>query len=254
MTTSTDAVTIDRSHCGPPHSGNGGWVSGLLAEHVLRGDDTAQRAVTVRLSSPPPLERPLTVERQGSVTLLLDGTHQIASGATASAPEIDLPTPATAAEAAEAETRYEGLSGHPFPTCFSCGPDRDPSDALCLRPGPLADGSERYAARWAPFDSSVPLVWAALDCPGGWSAGIAGRPMVLGSMTAVVHALPEVDVEHVVTSWPLRSEGRKHFSASMLHSPSGELLALATAIWIAVEPESVRPIDHPDTHGRKDAS
>ena len=36
--------------------------------------------------------------------------------------------------------------------------------------------------------------------------------------------------------------------------PAGELLAVGSAIWIAVEPESVRPIDHPQTHDRKDAS
>lgn len=253
MDDSTATLTIDRSHCGPPHSGNGGWVSGSLAEHVLAADVDGQ-AVTVRLSAPPPLDRPLRVEQQGPVTLLMDGTHQVASAAAAAVPELPLPAPASAAEAAEAETRYEGLADHPFPTCFSCGTEREPQDALCLRPGPLADGTERYAARWTPFDSSVPLVWAALDCPGGWSAGIAGRPMVLGSMTAVVHALPETGVEHVVTSWPLRSEGRKHFSGSMLHSPTGELLALATAIWIAVDPESVRPIDHPESHKRKDRS
>jgi hypothetical protein len=106
----------------------------------------------VRLSSPPPLERPLTVERQGSVTLLLDGTHQIASGATAPAPEIDLPTPATAAEAAEAETRYEGLSGHPFPTCFSCGPDRSPM---------AASGMPRAGLRSTPPSRSCGLRWTA---------------------------------------------------------------------------------------------
>lgn len=54
------------------------------------------------------------------------------------------------AAAADAETRYEALAGHPFSTCFSCGTDRDPEEALCLRPGPLADGSGRYAARWTP--------------------------------------------------------------------------------------------------------
>ena len=68
-------------------------------------------------------------------------------------------------------------------------------------PGPLADGTGRYAATWVPREASVPLVWAALDCPGGWSAGIAGRPMVLGTMTAGCTPCPSpVGEAHVV--WP----------------------------------------------------
>ena len=51
------------------------------------------------------------------------------------------------------ETRFEGLADHPFPDCFACGTDRDPADALCLRPGPLDDGTGRYAATWAPREA-----------------------------------------------------------------------------------------------------
>ena len=59
------------------------------------------------------------------------------------------------AAAADAETRYEALAGHPFSTCFSCGTDRAPEEALCLRPGPLADGSVRMPRRpWVGPPSS----------------------------------------------------------------------------------------------------
>jgi hypothetical protein len=111
-------------------------------------------------------------------------------------------------------------------------------------------GTGRYAARWTPREASVPLGWAALDCPGGWASGVAGRPMVLGSMTAQVHALPTPGEGHVITSWQLASEGRKHFSASMLHAAGGQLCAVATAIWIAVHPQSVRPVGHQSGDGR----
>jgi hypothetical protein len=237
----TGPIVIDAAHCGPPHSGNGGWTAGLLAERVRTS--ASQPSVTVRLTSPPPLDRPLTVGGYGSLVLLQDRSTGIATGSPSAAPTLDLPQPATAAEAEAAEARYEGLTDHPFPTCFSCGTGRSPEDALCLRPGPVADDSGRYAARWTPRESSVPLVWAALDCPGGWSAGIAGRPMVLGQMTAQVHRLPEVGVEHVVTAWPVGGEGRKFLSASMLSTPEGEVIAVATATWIAVDPESIRPAD-----------
>jgi hypothetical protein len=240
-------LTIDRRHCGPPESGNGGWVSGVLAEHVVVSAD--RPAVTVRLASPPPLDRPLTVldgdpdPGTGAVTVrLLDGEHLVATAVAAPIPDADPLAPAAEDEAAAAEARYEGLADHPFPTCFACGTAREAGDALCLRPGPLDDGSGRYATRWTvPDEVSRPLVWAALDCPGGWAAGVAGRPMVLGTMTAVVAALPEPGSTCVVTAWQTAAEGRRHWSASTLHSPSGALLARATAVWIAVDPTSVRP-------------
>ena len=237
-------ITIPHRYCGPPESGNGGWVSGTVAAHV---PTTALRpAVTVRLASPPPLDRPLALTAEpttdGALAFrLLDGTHLVAS-ATASADLVeDVPPPVTLEQARAAETRYEGLAEHPFPTCFSCGTGRDPEEALCLRPGPLADGTGRYAATWVPREASVPLVWAALDCPGGWSAGIAGRPMVLGTMTTRVHALPVPGEPHVVLAWQRGSEGRKHHSGTALVSTTGDLLARAEATWIAVDPTSIRP-------------
>ena len=241
-------LTIAQRYCGPPESGNGGWVSGAVAEHV---PTTADRpAVTVRLTSPPPLDRALDVvtgaATDGGVQVrLLDGDHPIATAAPAAdlADAVPPPVPLEAARAAEG--RFEGLADHPFPTCFACGTGRDPDDALCLRPGPLEDGTGRYAATWVPREVSVPLVWAALDCPGGWSAGIAGRPMVLGTMTARVLALPAVGEAHVVLAWQRGSEGRKHHSGSALFTPGGELLAHAEATWIAVDPTTIRPKDRP---------
>ena len=52
----TDQFTIPKRFCGPPDSGNGGYVCGLLAGYV-EGD----AEVTLRM--PTPLERPLDVVR-----------------------------------------------------------------------------------------------------------------------------------------------------------------------------------------------
>ena len=244
-------LTIPRRYCGPPASGNGGWVSGALAAHVRTTSD--RPAVSVRLSSPPPLDRPLAVVVDdpallpgASVLRLLDGDRLVAGGIAVPALDEPVPSPATAQQARAAEERYEGLADHPFPTCFSCGTDRDPGDGLRLRPGPLDDGTHRYATTWtAPDDVSRPMVWAALDCPGGWSAGIAGRPMVLGTMTAQVWRVPTPGEECVVTAWQRGAQGRRHWSASTLHDADGELLGRAEAAWIAVDPESVRPRETP---------
>lgn len=240
-------ITIPHRYCGPPESGNGGWVCGTVAAHV---PTTARHpAVTVRLASPPPLDRAMSLRAEpaddGILLRLRDGGHLVATG-TASADLVDDVPPAVTLDAARAaESRFEGLAEHPFPTCFACGTGRDPADALCLRPGPLDDGTGRYAATWVPQEVSVPMVWAALDCPGGWSAGIAGRPMVLGTMTARVPGTPVVGEPHVVLAWQRGGEGRKHHSGSALFSPGGELLARAEATWIAVDPASIRPKDRP---------
>lgn len=232
-------IVVDAVHCGPPESGNGGWTSGSLAAYVHT--TPAEPAVRVRLTSPPPLGRAMTVTHDGQAWELRDGEHAVASAWPAPRPDVEGLEPVTAAVAAAAEERFEGLADHPFPTCFTCGTDRSPAEALCLRPGPLGDGTGRYAARWTPRAAVPTLVWAALDCPGGWSAGIAGRPMVLGEMTCLVEALPEPGLEHVVIARHTGGTGRKHYSASALYAPDGRRLATATATWIAVDPTAVRP-------------
>jgi hypothetical protein len=228
-------------------------VSGAVAAHVQTTSD--RPAVTVRLASPPPLDRVLTVQSEPTgddgvpVVRLLDGERLVATAGSAPAADaalgdVDAP-PATYEEAAAAEKRYEGLADHPFPTCFACGTERDPGDALCLRPGPLDDGTGRHACRWqVPDGVDAPQVWAALDCPGGWSAGVAGRPMVLGTMTALVHTLPEPGTTCIVTAWQTGAQGRRHWSATTVHSPDGRLVARAAAVWIAVDPATIRPTSH----------
>ncbi len=238
-------LTIPRRFCGPPESGNGGWVSGALARFLPTSPDTP--AGSVRLSAPPPLDRTMEVVVETgadapATARLLDGDHLVATATAVPEPAPADLDPVTAEEARIAEGRYEGLADHPFPTCVVCGTEREPGDALCLRPGPVEDGTGRFACTWqVPDDVDATLVWAALDCPGGWAAGVAGRPMVLGTMTAVVHAVPEPGSTCVVTARQTTTEGRKHWSASTLHSPDGELLARAEAVWVAVDPASVRP-------------
>jgi hypothetical protein len=226
--------------CGPPQSGNGGWVSGHTA--ALLGAEPAG-AVTVRLRTPPPLDRELDVRTGDDRTLTVaDGDHPVLEAAAAAPLEPrGIPEPVPFDDAQACGERYEGLQDHPFPTCFSCGTERDPADALCLRPG-RAEGTANYACAWVPAeDVDHDTVWAALDCPGGWASGFAGRPMVLGTMTAQVSALPTAGEPHVVMAWRRGGEGRKHLSATALYAADGRLLAQAEAVWIAIDPTAVRP-------------
>jgi len=134
---------------------------------------------------------------------------------------------------AAAEERYEGLADHPFPTCFSCGTARDPADALCLRPGPLDDGTGRYATTWVPREASVPLVWAALDCPGAFA--IDAEPILLGRMSARSLARPSADAPIVVIAWRKGQDRRKHFAGSALFTEAGDMLAFSEQTWIQID-------------------
>ncbi len=230
----SEQVTIDQRFRGPPESGNGGYVCGVVAGLV-------GGTVEVTLRRPPPLDRPLQVARlDGGGVSLRDGETVIAEGAPALV-EIDVPEPVAPADAAAAARSYAGFQQHPFPTCFVCGPQCAESDGLRIFPGPVA-GRDIVAAPWMP-DASLAdakgtvrpeFVWAALDCP-GWFAfftELPERPVVLGRLAAKLNAPVRPGERCVVTGWPLGEEGRKLYSGTALFSADGELRAFAKATWI----------------------
>ena len=213
---------------GPATSANGGIAAGRLAA-LLSTDGP----VMVTLRQPPPLDREMSVQPAGSGIRLLDGTELIAEAAPAeAAPE---PVPAVDFEtAAEAATRFEGFQDHPFPTCFGCGTDRE--DGLACYAGPVVAEDPHYVA--TPFvpregqPRDAALTWAALDCAGGWSIGLAGRRAVLGRMTALIGEVPEVGEQCVVVARCDRWDGRKAFSRSTGYGADGRILGVTSAIWI----------------------
>ena len=214
-------MRISHRFNGPPGSANGGVAAGRLAAYV------GAPAVEVTLRRPPPLAVDLRVDASGGTARLYDGDLLVAEAAPATV-DVD-PGGAVTVEQAAATT-YAGLVAHPFPTCFVCGPQR--ADGLDLRPGPLPDG--RVACTWTPETDDPVLVWAALDCPGGWSADLPGRPMVLGRM-ALQQRAPVVPGEpHVVVGRTTGGEGRKTHTATTLLAADGTVLAVARATWIAL--------------------
>src|SRR6478672_182624 len=84
-------LVIAEQFRGPPQSGNGGYVAGLLAG-VLAPD--AGQAVEVTLRSPVPLEQPLGVEREGARVRLVHADKVIAEAQFA-ALELAIPEPAS---------------------------------------------------------------------------------------------------------------------------------------------------------------
>ncbi|MDQ4085999.1 MAG: hypothetical protein M3165_09300 [Actinomycetota bacterium] len=240
--TRSDHVTLGRRFSGPPGSANGGYTAGVLATEFVRdreGVDTTE----VTLRRPPPLDTTLALRRTVETASLWHGEDLVAEAREGelTADPVDA---VSLADARDAETTYAGLIRHPFPSCFTCGPDREAGDGLRLRPGRLGDG--RTACAWTPdkslADTDEParvrpeFVWASLDCPGGWTADIEGRPMVLGRMTAEAYAPAEVGERHVVMGRLLRQEGRKTFTATTLYDSDGRVVARAQHVWIAVDP------------------
>ena len=232
-------MLIEQRFTGPDTSGNGGYVAGRLAGLV-----TDAGPVSVMLRQPPPLGRSMSVVRDGDGVLrLMDGDRLIAEAAIGPAFDGAIPDPVTFAEAVEAGSRYAGLVDHPFPHCYSCGPDNP--DGLRLRPGPTGrkfGEGELVAAAWIPTEEQTApeFVWVALDCPGSWAGDIGpGRPAVLGRITASVTAEVRAGEEHVVLGWKLGASGRKTFAGTALYGPDSSLIALASAIWISVDPSTV---------------
>jgi hypothetical protein len=172
-------IIIDKRYCGPPNSGNGGYVCGRLAQHI-RG------AAEVTLRAPPPLDTPLAAIATD------DGTWELRDGgnvvATARAESVELAQLETAsfeeARAAELLTPIKPHE-HPLPTCFVCGPARTEGDGLRIFVGPLGRHTQRpvLAASWIPDSGlaaadgriATEFLWSALDCPTGLPAIVIRR-------------------------------------------------------------------------------
>jgi hypothetical protein len=237
----TDTLIIPSRFCGPPGSGNGGYVCGRIAALV-------DGPVTVTLRQPPPLVTPMAVERSGESSARIHHGRTLIAEATSSpsspAPEIPVPVSVADAHAVAGRARY--YADPAFPDCFVCGMGRRPGDGLRIFPGPLA-GRAMWAAPWTP-DSSVAdaggrvrpeVVWAALDCPSGIAAAeaadVAGDTAVLlGRMTAGLVALPVAGDQCVVIAWPVGRDDRKLLAGSALLGPGGKVLATARAVWLTV--------------------
>lgn len=242
QTTSSPTIVSER-RAGPPGCGNGGWVSGLLAERLddLAPSEGGPTTATVRLTAPTPVGRPLRWEVDGSVAEpdalavhLLHGETLLGTVRRAVEPDLTVPAPVDLEEARAAAATYD-IAGHPFPGCYVCGPDAD--EGLHVYASPVASRPHVLASPVTLTEPGLPPVLAALDCPGAFASGFDEGPLLLGTFTATVHTDVPLDRELVVTAWSTGRDGRKRWSGTALHD--GEtLLASAAATWIAV------PRDH----------
>ena len=242
------SIIIDKRYCGPPNSGNGGYVCGRLARHIAGGAEVTLRA-------PPPLDKQLDVVATDDGSWeLRDGATLVATGRLASVELARLETAsfdeACAAELLTPVKPHE----HLLPTCFVCGPARAQGDGLRIFAGPLVRQSRKasavYAATWTPDPTltaedglvAPEFLWSALDCPTGYasshdreSGGFDRTPILLGRMSARIEARPRPGERCVITAWEAGCDGRKRAAEAAVHSEGGALLAVARATWIAVD-------------------
>jgi hypothetical protein len=226
-------LTIDSRFKGPPESGNGGYVCGLITTSL-------QADVKVRLVAPPPLATPLELAPDGEAGWVLSSATGPVARAVASRLQLEVPRPPQYVQAVWASQHYPGFREHAFPDCFVCGPHRRRGDGLRIFPGMLDSGL--VAAPWLPADNldagdgkvGVEFLWAALDCPGYFAVSGARRVMVLGEMQAHVDRRVHVGEACTVIGWKIAAAGRKHQAGTAIFDEDGELCARARATWVEV--------------------
>ena len=233
-------VIIHHRFCGPPNSGNGGYVCGVMAGYI---DNVAE----VTLRQPPPLDKSMSVERADAGRIILRDGDDIVAEAKPATLELDIPSPPSFHQATEASRTYLGFEYHPFPTCFVCGPDRDEADGLRIFAG-KNETNNMVAAPWVPDPDLADnkgqirpeFLWSALDCP-GYFAAIEDQyvPMLLGRLTARIDRSVTPGDECVVIGWRILKDGRKRHTGTALFSSSGKLCGYARATWIQVDRLSV---------------
>lgn len=252
VTSATPAsLTIASQFRGPPQSGNGGYVSGAVADLLISAGELApDQAVEVTLRAPIPLDKSMTaaLDATGGLTVV-DGETLIAQAKTTQL-QIDVPEPPdfVTAEAARADSAslQQGLNslianGTGFhPICFCCGADVATDEGLHVYAAPVA-GYAGVAAAWQPGEAfadrqgnlPVAVIWAALDCPGQFAYLASGiRTGMLGRMTAKILQPVPAQQKFVVTGWCIEVERSKHFAGTALFDEAGTLCALSKQVWI----------------------
>jgi hypothetical protein len=234
-----ESVVIAERFRGPPQSGNGGFVGGTFAKFALEGNGEAE----VTLRAPIPLDAPMTVNQSAEVVTVTQGETLIAEVKRV-AYDLEIPEPPSWEKAeSAASTSYSFIDNPMFqgkigfhPICFCCGAEHD--DGLGVFAAPVG---EQVAAvwktkrEWADENGNLPdeYLWAALDCPGQFAYRAQGiLTGMLGRITAKMHSKAKAGDTYMVTAWPIRVEGKKHFAGSAIFDQAGNLVTEATTLWI----------------------
>lgn len=189
-----------------------------------------------------PLDRDLQTEVSEESARLLS-EHEVVIEAVKTQIDRAAHAAVSVSEAELAASQSPAFVNHPFPTCFTCGPQRAADDGLRIFPGRIDknESSSIFAAPWTP-DSSLTsggvtvrpeFVWAAMDCPTGFAAGFPWKGTLVTGRLAVEQVAPVYpNRPYVIVSWANGSEGRKSHAGAALYTGDGEVCAKARATWI----------------------
>jgi hypothetical protein len=231
-------VIIAERFAGPPNMGHGGYVAGVLSEHM-------PECLQVTLRKPTPLDKPLQLLTQPDGRLLLQDGEQLIAEAEPAALALDVPAAPSRAEIALAEPLSPAFRPprgvHPI--CFGCGQHAQAGLRIFAGPceahgrrmvagrfdaRPFADAQGRLARRYAI---------AALDCAGAFAFIADGRPAgLLGRIVIRTDRELDASADCAVIGWQIGSEGRKLFAGTALFDGAGELCAVASATWFGIAP------------------
>jgi hypothetical protein len=233
-------VTINERFRGPPNSGNGGYVGGVFSRVLV---PSGYGGVEVTLRSPIPLDKPLSVNEQGTAATITDGDTLIAEMKPVE-PELEIPMPPdwqTTEAAVDGSfsltpgTMFPGRNGF-HPICFCCGAEHEAGLRVFAAPvGKQVAAIWTTQQSWADDSGLIPTeyLWAAMDCPGQFAYMATGvRTGMLGRITARVHQQPEAGQVLMVTAWTIQVDGKKHFAGSAVFDQQGRLYSEAVTVWI----------------------
>ncbi|HEY2358304.1 MAG TPA: hypothetical protein VGH86_12705 [Phenylobacterium sp.] len=243
-------IMIAQQFCGPPNSGNGGYVCGVLARDI---EGPATSVLRARV----PLDVDLELTVSDGAAVMTDGEGALVGRGDPAVLDLDVPSPPTLEAAQQAMARYIAHEQRVHPICFTCGPERAEGDGLRVFAGQI-DGAPagHVACVWTPHEAfadgeglaPTEVIWAALDCPGffAWVVKEGRHGALLGTMTGEVIRRPKTGEACIVTAWPLLREGRKETAGVALFTAEGELLARGHQVWIVMGPPPQAVATQPD--------
>tara|TARA_B100001939_G_scaffold345686_1_gene362828 strand:- start:23100 stop:23822 length:723 start_codon:yes stop_codon:yes gene_type:complete len=236
-------ITIDKRFQGPPFGANGGYCIGLALQAL--GQEYPM-AAEVSLYKPIPMDVPLSLSRQDGMSRLHQDDTLLVEGKPYDLDAVlkDIPPGVTYEEALAAEKACVFPGYNPFRDCYVCGDRRDPRDAPHLMSGPVAGRKDGLlACVWRPSlyladegeTVSTLQMAAVLDCPSAWAIFEPGEKALIGRQHLALLKEVTVAQDYIVTSWPIRRDGRKLFSGAAIFDHNGDLLGAAKSTWIRIE-------------------
>lgn len=224
----SETITIDPHFTGPSASGNGGVSAGLAAALL-------NKPAQVRLRRPPPLGRPLQVQRSEGEIQVVDAGDAVLIATEGTHP-VDVPVDSDVLARTLERGPTAVFNDHTAPECYVCG---HRSDGLRVCPHRLPD-TDILATVWTP-DASVSsngrtvdphIVWGALDSPAGFAVTRYGvEPMTffaaLTRMTTDIVQPVRVDHPVAVFGWLIDQDERRINGGTAIVVPDGTVLATA---------------------------